>query len=217
MKVLNLKICEHEEYGMNGIYWRSGRDYFEPATSGLQVAHDLLEHPVNPHPNGYVDELLALGAIVAGRIEHGYTYDRRGYLTIGDIAADVGSLIYNALSVGDHFWEIECNSRLQDKNLMEDIRQCVIKGIKDGVDQYADPYEDPMDVVTPTLDNLVAWICKGHQLFRKRYNDTYAVSINMFDRISAQADAFLKGGELGDEMNLHYDVTKEIVFLDYCY
>lgn len=63
-----LQIKEHEEYGDLGaiILGPRSRSYHDPF-SGLTIAHDILEHPTKIHPDPFIDELLALGGIIAGR------------------------------------------------------------------------------------------------------------------------------------------------------
>lgn len=196
-RLFHLTIAEHPEYGELGIKIKGGlgRDYFEPALSGITLAHDLLEHPATGHTNGFADEFMALGAIVAGRIEMGW-HDRRGRrihtISIRDLTTDVSSLVPYC------DWLPPCNSRIRDREAMDSMRQA----IRDGLDEAE--MIDP-----PNAEHILGWMCRGHQLFRRRFAhlDTYEVSNHLFDTISNQADAWLKEASEGQEATLRLDLT----------
>jgi hypothetical protein len=195
-----LRIEEHEEYGGLGIVFNTGRDYFQPALDGDILAHDILEHPVTPHSNGYIDELMAFGGIIAGRITTGWMtrYGRRA--TTNWIVDDVRSLADAALNAEDNVCPEICTSYLQDSDLMDVIKTNVHKGLLDAVNEYEDedytriPAEYDYD-----LESIVGWICRGYQLYRKRFgNNVYDVSNHLFDKISLVCNDWLKVAEEGD-------------------
>lgn len=194
-KLFHLSIAEHPEYGGLGIKIKGnlGRDYFEPALSGLILAHDLLEHPATGHISGFADEFMALGAIVAGRIEMGWHSRNGRTLKVRDLASDVSSLV----SYCD--WLPPCNSRIRDEEAMDSMRQVIQCGIEEA--EMFDP---------PDAEHILGWMCKGHQLFRRRFAhlDIYEVSNHLFNTISRQADAWLKGAEEGEEATLSLDLTR---------
>jgi hypothetical protein len=204
LKKYSITIQEHQEYGLLGLVVDTGRDYFEPAIDGLVLAHDILEHPIKPHSCGYTDELMAIGGFLAGRVE--MEYKTRGYnpASIRDIESDIHSLLLSALNedgVNNTITEIDkCHSYIKCPQTMEELKGAVKKGILDVLDEWLDgEYEDHLlkvynlnsieefhDLMT---DSYVGWICKGYNLFKKRFNNinTY----NLFDDIRKVSDNFL--------------------------
>jgi hypothetical protein len=193
-----LSIQEHDEYGLPGIVIKDGRrDYFDPATEGLILAHDLLEHPTTPDSDGYVDELMALGAIVAGRMAVWCNpYGR--YLDTDDLVSDIRSLTLGSFAEHDSFNVRPCHSRVQDSNVMETMRMCVRKGLLEAVNQHEDanhqyiPRKYNFDI-----DSMVARMARGHQQFRKRFPSLSDFTY-LFREITEVSDRWLKGAELGD-------------------
>lgn len=193
MKKYSITIQEHQEYDLLGLVVDTGRDYFEPAVDGLVVAHDILEHPTKPHSCGYTDELMALGGFLAGRVERGYK--TRGYkpASIRDIESDIYYLLLSAPNedgVNNTITKIDkCRSYIKCSRTMEELKGAVKKGILDALDEWSDgEYEDHL-LKAYDIDSIVGWICKGYNLFKKRFNNinTY----NLFDDIRKVSDNFL--------------------------
>lgn len=206
MKTFHLKIREHLEFGGLGIAFNSGRDYFQPAVNGLQLAHDILEHTAEPHPNGYIDELMALGGIIAGRMSNGWTTDFGRRITYGDLSSDIFSITYSALSMGDEICPKVCKSYIQDRETMEEIRRNVKRGLVDAINENRETnYETLPSDHGFDVDSIIGWICKGHQLYRKRFNNVYDVSTYLFDRIAILCDNWLKRGLEGETAKLMVD------------
>ena len=217
----HLAIAEHEEFGGNGIIIKSqSRQYFNPALSGLILAHDLLEHPVTPHRDGYVDELMALGAIIAGRIDYGWINLNNRYsygLTLKNLISDISSLCQSSFLEKGDFKVEKCKSYIQDKDLMSEIRTTVREGILEAINENSDevytyiPEEYDIDI-----DSIAGHIAKGYQVFRRRFNDLDNF-IYLFDEISKQADKFMKLSEVGQEAILTVDFKNSIVYLEEFY
>jgi hypothetical protein len=224
MPCYHLEIREHEEFGETGIWYNSGRDYFQPATSGQQFAHDILEHPRNPHVNGYIDELMALGAILAGRIDNGW-HNKYRQVNVEDLRSDIYSLATSSLKCDDPLTIKSCKSYLQDADTMNQIRQSVIEGLKEAIDEEPDnSYNSRIRIAHPgnyidilfDVDSIVGWICKGYQLFKKRFSnhDMYDISVYLFNKIAEKSDNFLKGSELGQTAKLYVNFTTMEVRLE---
>lgn len=214
MKTYKLRIREHLETGDLGIAFvggLNGRDYFEPGLSGEQIAHDTLEHPATAHPNGIIDELLALGGFFAGRIQHGY-FNRGGReLSADDLQSDIASLASHCLTTSEPFCAKPCRSFLRNSEMMEGIRQSVVGGLRESWQEYCDNkmledknIEDLFDV-----DSTVGWICKGVQMFRKRFSSVsiFDVSDHLFPTIAKECDKWLTSGVEGDEAELIVDIS----------
>ncbi len=193
MKKYSITIQEHQEYGLLGLVVDTGREYFEPAMDGLVVAHDILEHPIKPHSCGYTDELMALGGFLAGRVERGYK--TRGYnpASIRDIEYDIHSLLLpapNEDGVNNTITKIDkCRSYIKCSQTMEELKGAVKKGIIVALVEWSDwEYEDHL-LKAYDIDSIVGWICKGYNLFNKRFNNinTY----DLFDNIRKVSDNFL--------------------------
>lgn len=210
MPKFNLKIEEHQDFGGLGISFSNGRDYFEPALTGLQVAHDILEHTVTPHPNGYIDEFMAIGAVLAGRVENGYINEYGRIISVKDIQSDVYSLAIDALNTEYSLCPKSCSNYLKDSDLMSEIRTFVRKGLLEAVNEYEDVEYNYLQMKSKynfDVDSIVGWICKGYQLFKKRFPDTNGTSIHLFNKISKVCDDWLKYAEEGYEAELYINFT----------
>jgi hypothetical protein len=218
MKTYRLQIREHFEFGGNGIVFvggLNGRDYFEPGLSGEQIAHDVLEHPATAHPNGIIDELLALGGFLAGRIQHGYMNRGGRQLSIDDLQSDIASLARHCLISSEPFCAKPCRGFLRDSGMMGSIRKSVMGGLQEAWDEYTDEsnvavrgekkIEDLFDV-----DSTVGWTCKGVQMFRKRFSSVsiFDLSDYLFPAIAKECDKWLMGDvQVGDEAKLIVDIS----------
>jgi hypothetical protein len=224
MPCYHLEIRENEEYGGNGIWFNSGRDYFQPATTGIQLAHDILEHPTTPDANGYMDELMALGAILAGRVDSGWRNKYR-QLNVEDLRSDICSLAISSLQCDEPLTIESCKSYLQDSSTMQEIRSFVVKGLEEAIDEEPDnSYNSRVKIAYPDIyidllfdvNSIVGWICKGYQLFRERFynHDIYNISTYLFNKITAASDNFLKHAELGETAKLYVNFTTMEVRLE---
>ena len=207
MPKFHLTIREHAEFGELGISIKGSPEYFEPALRGDVVAHDIIEHPVTSNPNGFSDEFMALGGFIAGRVANEYMnrYGRFSYFD--DVIADVSSLI-TYMEPDDLE---ECKSFIRNKDLMQKIRNSVIKGIMEEKDvEYNEVNQND-------VNNIVGWICKGYQLFNKRFNDTYAASIILFKNITEECDAFLDNAFEGQEGVLYVNFRDSTAYVEEVY
>lgn len=217
----HLLLAEHHEFGGNGIIVKSqSRDYFDPAMAGSTLAHDLLEHPVTPHCDGYVDELMALGGVIAGRIEYGWCNSYGRQLSLKGISSDIYELSTSSLGEYNSFNVPKCNSYIQDKELMAEIKTAIRKGLLESINEYEDEDEEYNTIPKEynfDIDSIAGHIAKGYQIFRKRFNHIGHNYIYLFDEISKQADKFLAGAEVDMAAILTVDVTNCKVHLDEYY
>jgi hypothetical protein len=219
MKKFSLTIKEHKEYGGLGIVVDTGRNYFEPGVDGIVVAHDILEHTVTPHNCGYTDELMAVGGYIAGRVA--CAYGSRGYwvASIDDVRSDISSLLVAALHEdGDDnaLTRIDkCNSFLQDEFIMNDLKKEVRDGIIEGVNEWTDGETDFWRIDQYDRDSIVGWICKGYQLFNKRFSYTFITYgyKSLFDSIRRESDQFLANAFEGQTAILHVDFSSGLVYI----
>jgi hypothetical protein len=194
MKYL-LEVREHPEYGENGLIIKNiGRDHFDPL-NGQVIAHDIIEHSRDAHPNCYVDEFMALGAIVGGRIENGYLQGTR-YLSFYDITAEITQLAVSSFYSGYNL-VLPCNFRLRDIEITDQIRSAVRKGLSSVSNEIGERY----NFTDHTVDYITGWICKGYSLFKKRFQglQIYDICNHLFDTIKEECDIFLKSAEIGDQ------------------
>jgi hypothetical protein len=213
MKKFLLQIREHDETGDPGIsILRGGRDYFDPAYTGLVIAHDILEHPATPHVNGYIDELMALGGMIAGRVETGWCGQRGRMVSVGD---DIRSDICSLATAAFHSCEDMCpktNTRtVRDSDLIEDIRHAVAGGLKDaGYETETGDLSTDVDI-----ESVVGWICEGYTRYKIRFSkNIFDVSNYLFDKITRVCDNWAKGAEMGDNATLRVDFTRLDVRLE---
>jgi hypothetical protein len=206
MKYL-LEVKENPEYGGNGLIIKNiGRAHFEPL-NGQVIAHDIIEHPVKAHPNCYVDEFMALGAIVGGRIENGYFTGYR-YMGFGDIEAEVTQLAVSHFHSGYMDLVLPCNFRLRsdDLEITDQIRSAVRKGLSSVSNEIGERY----DFTDQTVSYITGWICKGYSLFKKRFQglQIYDICNHLFDTIKEECDFFLKSAEIGDQAILNVTFSR---------
>jgi len=224
LKKYKITIQEHQEYGGLGLVVDTERGYFDPAFDGLIVAHDILEHPIRPHSYGYTDELMALGGYLAGRVEMRYKTTGYKYASIDDIEFDIRSLLKAALTEdGDNnaIAKIDkCRSYIKCEWTMNKLRELVKKGILDAINEWMDEYEidriseeyNDSRFVDYDFDSIVGWICKGHNLFNKRFNNinTY----DLFDNIIKVSDNFLSNQIEGMSGTLFVEFSTGNVYIE---
>lgn len=217
MKKYSITIQEHQEYGGLGLVVDTRRGYFEPGSSGLTVAHDILEHTVKPHSCGYTDELMAIGGYIAGRVEN--CYNSRGYrgARLDDVSGDIESLFMAALNEdGDDnaFSKIEkCNSYLQDEYIMNELKKEVKEGIMKALDEWSDGEYGEEDAERYDINSIVGWICKGYQQFKKRFVNVGNYN-HLFDSIAKESQAFLDNGYEGQSATLYVDFTSGDAYIE---
>jgi len=216
MKKYSITIQEHEEYGGLGIVVDTGRNYFEPGLEGLVVAHDILEHTIKPHSCGYIDELMAIGGYIAGRVACGYSLRGYRFASIDDVSDDIQSLVNAALNEdGDDnvLTKIDkCNSYLQDEWIMDKLRKNVKEGIIEALDEWSDGEYGEKELADYDIDSIVGWICKGYQLFKKRFSNMYSYD-HLFTSIRKAADNFLSDAIEGQTATLCVDFSSCNVYI----
>jgi hypothetical protein len=207
MKIYKLQIKEHEEYGGLGVIVDTGRPYFEPL-NGTVVAHDIIEHTVKPHPCSVTDELLALGGIMAGRVEHGWDGGKRRRISSDDVAGDVARLAENCFHGQGYFCEKGASSHLKDKEIEQQIRIVVASGIK----QAESEVEADLDY---DVNSATAWICKGYQAYKRRFRglDGYSIANHLFDEIAVCCNKLIVDGDEGRTAFLHVEFNSYRCFL----
>lgn len=215
MKKYSITIQEHQEFGELGIVVDTGRNYFEPGVDGLVAAHDILEHTVKPHSCGYTDELMAIGGYIAGRVENSYRSFGYREARLDDVRSDINSLFRAALNEDGEdnaFNDVEkCNSYLQDEYIMNEIKKEVKNGIMEAYDEWTDGEFEGQQIDQYDIDSIVGWICKGYQLFKKRFIN---VNVNyLFDSIRKECDAFLSNGFEGQSATLYVNFTSGDVYV----
>jgi hypothetical protein len=203
-------IRENEEYGGYGIVVKEkNADYFEPALSGALIAHDLLEHPVHSHHNGYIDEFMALGGVLAGRYSEEWTTRYGGIIKMEDLHSDIHALAFDAYCVGANLCSEECKSYLNDSDLMNQIREVVKDAIKDAyyvaIDSDGEDYVENQN----QIDWIVSWICKGYQLHRQRFSKySFGLCSNLFNQISDVCEKWLKESTEYESAKLYVNFAK---------
>lgn len=212
MKKYSITIQEHQEYGGLGIVVDTGRGYFEPGIDGLVVAHDILEHTVKPHSCGYTDELMAIGGYIAGRVENCYNSGR-----LDDVSSDIQSLFTAALNEDGEdnpFNEIEkCNSYLQDEYTMNELKKEVKEGIMQAYDEWTDGEFEGWQIDQYDINSIVGWICKGYQLFKKRFVNVGNYNY-LFDSIKKASNEFLSNVFEGQSATLYVDFTSGDAYIE---
>lgn len=217
MKKYPFSVREHEEYGEIGIVMETGRRYFEPAFNGIIVAHDILEHALTPHSCAYTDELMAIGGYIAGRVKYDCSFSGFRGASINNVSTDIRSLLTSSLNEdGDDnplFRVEKCNSYVQDTWTMDILRREVKEGITKGLKEWTDGkgVEERLD--SYDINSIVGWICKGHQLFNKRFSGVYNYP-DLFRSIAKESDIFLYDSFEGDSATLYVNFRSGEAFID---
>ena len=200
MKTFNLVVAENE-LGYNGILTQNSPSYFEPGT-GLTLAHDILEH-VGNHPNPYVDEFMALGAIMAVRIEQGYHTGFR-YLGREDQVSDVFNLVESMHCQDETL--TEPSTHPQGHDLWEEVLSFTEEGINNFLEEKAKEGEEEIELLENLAENITAWVIEGYENCLQHYEgqDLYSIC-HLFKKIAEQCDKWLKGAEIGYEATLTLD------------
>lgn len=216
MRVYRLSTKRNPKTGEIGAIVDTGRGYHEPL-GAEQVAHDILEHPAKPHPDGVLDEYMALGGIIAGRVAVGH--QSRGRIRpagINDIVYDLSRLFEHRLRESRAVAP-PCRSRLDDRFLMEDIEEAVERGADMALSEVDFFTEDPNSLSISGREQraVVGWICRGYRLYVNRFNWPDQVAAVLFDEIVETVATWLKKyGDLeGVETTLHVDFTSFEVFI----
>jgi hypothetical protein len=175
-------------------------------------AHDILEHPLKEHPNGYIDELMAVGGILAGRIDAGWRSTWGRTIDHRDLISDISSLIDNGHSEGMLTGLTPRKRYIQDEDFMSEIREIVTEGIKNGLEEHYDEKISSQVKARRQYDvgTLTAWVIEGYRAYKKRFRnyDNYSISVRLFNEIAEVCDKFLKGAEEEyQEGTLHVDFT----------
>lgn len=195
-----LSIAEHEEYGYNGVVIEGMRDYFEPAT-GLQIAHDLLEHPTKPHPCGFCDELMALGGMMFLRMQNGYSSNPYRQMGVEDILSD----LHNLAQCYEGYRFVDRHSgatHVKDEWVMETIDSAIAKL----PDFYFNETDEKLEF---NPDNVKSWMVKGYQLAAKRFKDldSYTLAHGLFSEIKQTIDQWLKHSEQWQTADLYVNLS----------
>jgi hypothetical protein len=202
-KVYPLQIREDHETGELGILIVNDQrsSYFRPG-NGVQISHDILEHPATPHPEPYIDELMALGGVIAGRVTMGW-----GNISMRDIQADIESLATAAFHEDTNMCPIKCHTFIKNRGLYVDILRAVKAGLEDSEGEINNDFEVPGFKHEYSYTSIAGWICRGYQAYHKRFRGTsiYDLSNYLFDRISSECGKFLYNSEEGDRCELHVD------------
>lgn len=221
MKVYPFSLREHEAHGGLGLVFKGSRSYFDPAISGLQCAHDILEHPVTPHPDQYIDEYMALGGVIAGRLENYYSNRFGKTLDFRDIQSDIYSLTQSCMSENIDFCNKLCNISLRDKSVVQEIYKTVKSGLKDAVGEWTElkgkELEERLDEYDFQATQITGWICKGYSLFRRRFArlDLYTVSTHLFEKIELACNEAIKNEIYEGKLLVDFAKYRAEVFSDY--
>lgn len=192
-----LKICQNEQNIGAIITSPRSREYHDPVL-GLGIAHDIIEHPTKSHPDPYIDELMAIGGTIAGRLRN--TYTRNWY----NIQSEIAGLIYQNPESFTYNTLYPNKATLKNKDIVELINKSVSIAIVNAI---------PTGNVDAAL--IESWICEGFSRFNKRFNSysVYDITNSVFNLIRYEVDKWVKYSEEGDTADLFVDFKKYSVKL----
>jgi hypothetical protein len=211
-----LEIQGHDEFGMPGIVvLNSDRPYFQPATSALQLAHDLIEHTFTPDPNGIADELQALGGVYWVRYLTGYrspfaTYSRP--IEYRDLESDVLSLI-GPLLWGEFDFP-RCQPRTShDSEFLHMVEESINGGVKSCRTEWPDERKKLRELEQDIRTHFKRWMCLGYQKVKERFPSNNQ-AVDLFQQIEKQSHQWLENSELGYRAKLTIIASKGVVELE---
>jgi hypothetical protein len=102
---------------------------------------------------------------------------------------------------------------------MNKLRELVKKGILDAINEWMDGYDiDAMNEENDSrigdydIDSIVGWICKGHNLFNKRFNNINIY--DLFDNIRKVSNNFLSNQIEGMTGTLFVEFSTGNVYIE---
>jgi hypothetical protein len=207
-----LQIKEHEEIGlpMAIILGSRSRSYHDPVM-GTGIAHDILEHPTKIHPDPFIDELLALGGIIAGRYQN--TYNMR--------ITGLKNVLYALMDQAPESFMMNSsypnNKTLKNKERFEEIRTIVSEAIQELNENSSSDEDEFHQLYLKQINEplIVSWMCEGYSRFKKRFRcyDLYDISNYMFDSIEHKLDQWIQWAELEDTADLYVNFNRYGVYL----
>lgn len=184
---------EDEFYGEEGLILKARQhDGFNTDTKGPTIAHDLIEHPVNPHPDKFVDEFMALGAVAYFRdncwaVQDFATNTRHSLAE--NIKADIVTLLeYYDGALSDLPTPPISHSR---NYIINESIQLAFSELRKNPEWHSVDVSD----LTPALRRkLAGWMALGERRFKERFqrHDPYWIG-----------QIFIKIAEAVKQMNQH--------------
>jgi hypothetical protein len=207
-----LQVQHNEEFGYDGAIIISPktkvRNYHDPVM-GLGIAHDIIEHPALIHEDPYIDELMALGAMLAGRGENSL-YEE--YALLRDEVENLLRSYPYSLIAGSAYQK---NKRIQDHDL---VNNRITQSVKDAIyNAELDEDDSPLEV---DENLIISWIGEGYTRYKKRFGhlDLYNISNHVFDSIKEKVDGWVKNSDIGYEAVLIVEFNKyhvDLLPMDY--
>lgn len=198
---------EDEYFGIEGLILKSRQDDdFNVDTKGIVIAHDIIEHPAKSHPNAFIDEFMALGAIAFFR---DYSWEVQSYSTNTrfSLEENIKSDIVGLLESYDGDLEDMPTPPIGSSRnkIINEAIQLAFKELR--------KYPDNIDTkdLTPTLRRkLSGWMATGERRFKERFrrHDLDALG-NLFIKIAEAVKAMNNHG--GYEFTLTVNFSNESV------
>ncbi|MFN5920173.1 MAG: hypothetical protein ACK45I_02615 [Bacteroidota bacterium] len=212
-----LEIQEHEDSGDFGIVITNVRHpYFEPAVSGLTLAHDIVEHPFTPHQDGIADELQALAGLYWVRYLTRWQNDRLHFEPLGkesfvfEIPRLIEPFLYHSAPAIP-----ECELRYVRDS---DFSRFMDNVIAEGIELTKREHDDAEEMIDNMSDDIKIhfkrWMCAGYQKIRSRFPNRY-FALEVFDQIRQVSDTWLNNCEVaGQRAELEVIISREFVRLE---
>lgn len=211
-----LEIQEHEDSGDFGIVITNVRHpYFEPAVSGLTLAHDIVEHPFTPHQDGIADELQALAGLYWVRYLTRWQNDRLHFEPLGkesfvfEIPRLIEPFLYHSAPAIP-----ECELRYVRDS---DFSRFMDNVIAEGIELTKREHDDAEEMIDNMSDDIKIhfkrWMCVGYQKIRSRFPNNY-FALEVFNQIKDVSDRWLHNCEFaGQKAELEVIISREFAWL----
>lgn len=94
---------------------------------------------------------------------------------------------------------------------MNKLKEMVKKGILNAINEWMDDDIDDYRVSDYDIDSIVGWICKGYNLFNKRFKNINIY--DLFNNIKKASDKFLSNQVEGMTGTLYVEFSTGIVYI----
>lgn len=155
---------ETGEFGLRPL-WLS----FAEAAGSNVTAHDVLEHPPKGRESGSENELMALGAVLFGRL-------RLGFLNVDDLAHDVVAACTGRRALT----AVRTHEIPEVEDDLKEIALCVALLTSNNPEWSGE-----------TTRRALGWIRRGYRWARRRYKDPIRLTY-LFQKLGTEVKHFIQ-------------------------
>lgn len=204
MKKYQIVTGVSEEYGTFGVKLVGTPDWMD-YNNGFALAHDIIEHPNVTNTNGYIDELMAIGAIIEFRLNeyNGLTPNRYRPLEEDDIINEIEFLLEGM----DNIEIPSLRSRITNYQVVDVVEEASKSLYR----------ELEKTISKENKKQVVYWVQRGIRLFKQRFRKASRHNLSIiWKQIEEKVDKFISNykGEEGVAATLHISFFDGTTYLE---